>query len=124
MTTTDTASSGHDNPYRTAVSHSSMGEGRGSDPLSIKQRLPCARSTFCFVRVSATRPNDFSDSETRKPPPDATVLATLSRLTGRNPSRTVTPSGWFSYEGFPSALSLKDCLESLRRLVFSLLAVI
>jgi hypothetical protein len=93
------------------------GEDKGSDPLPVKQRLPCARSPVLFVRVSATSPNDFSDSETRKPPPDATVLATLSRLTGRNPSRTVTPSGWFSYEGCPSALSLKDCLESLRRLV-------
>ena len=70
-----------------------MGEDRGSDPLPVKQRLPCARSTLLFTTVSATSRSDFSDSETRKPPPDATVLATLSRLTGRNPKTAVTLLG-------------------------------
>ena len=107
VTPTDTASQGHDTrtcPTITRVG--SRGSDGGSDPLSVKQRLPCARSTLLFVKVSATSPNDFSAYETRKPPPDATVLATLSRLTGRNPSRTVTPHGWFSYGDCAPALSL------------------
>ena len=69
VTPTDTASQGHDNPYRTAVSHSSMGEDRGSDPLPVKQRLPCARSLICRPTRPATHGGAFSAYETRCSPP-------------------------------------------------------